>query len=222
MAFAIIQISHLSMIPVKSSHKQDRNALTAMQYSGTVLANVIVISWFAMQLHGKTSQEPESSNSDENASFHMRNYPVFQRAGIICLGLGLMSSIVFHICFKLDCQGDPEEKDVQEKKPAGLRVGDWLRNRKFYQTGAVYMLARLFVTIAQVYMPMYINETLNLDDKYIAWIPAVMYAGGFVISSANKHLSQRIGLRPALILGGLLGIAGSVWLYIGQDQIFLD
>ena len=84
------------MIPVKSSSTQDRNALTAMQYSGTVVANVIVIFWFATQLQDKKARDSNYS------SFGIRNYHVFQRAGLICLGLGVVFSMVFHKTFKLD------------------------------------------------------------------------------------------------------------------------
>ena len=59
-----------------------------------------------------------------------------------------------------------------------------------------------------------VRETLNLEDKYMAWnwIPAIiMHAGGFIVSSTNKHLyiGQNQNHPENWMIGIVMGMAQS-------------
>ena len=63
---------------------------------------------------------------------------------------------------------------------------DWFREPQFYQVAAVYMATRLFVNLSQAYIPLYLQESLELESKFVAIIPLVMYCSGFVTSFGMK------------------------------------
>lgn len=49
--WAIVQVTHLAMIPEMSRNQKDRTELTAMRYSASVISNVIVfvVTWAVLR-----------------------------------------------------------------------------------------------------------------------------------------------------------------------------
>lgn len=60
------------------------------------------------------------------------------------------------------------------------------------QMAVLYMCTRLVVNVSQVYIPMYLTDTLHLTKTYIAIVPLVMYVSGFIVTILTKLISQKI------------------------------
>ena len=75
----------------------------------------------------------------------------------------------------------------------------------------LYCLVRLAVNMLAAYLPFYLQETLQLEKKYISIVPLIQFISGFVVSFAMEPLSKLIGKVGTLILGcGLLLIANGI------------
>ena len=55
------------------------------------------------------------------------------------------------------------------------------------------MCTRLIVNMTQVYLPMYITDTVQLEKSQIALIPLICYLSGFVATFPLKYLSKYLG-----------------------------
>ena len=94
LGWAIVQISHLSMIPVLSGGcDRERTSLTSIRYAATVIAFVVVycVTWawlgYNEEEEGKKTIGPE----DQQA---------FQNASLVCVGFGGATSLLFHLIVK--------------------------------------------------------------------------------------------------------------------------
>jgi len=91
--WACAQISHLALIPDLTACKMERTILTSYRYSATVLATLVVyVSMWA--LLGPLS-------SDEQDTIGPSNAPVFRDVVFICMGLGGIMSLTFHVAVRL-------------------------------------------------------------------------------------------------------------------------
>ena len=69
------------------------------------------------------------------------------------------------------------------------------------------MTTRLFVSLNQIYVPLYLQVSLKLPGLYVATIPLVMFIAGFVTSSMMKFLNRKMGRKATFLLGCGLGKA---------------
>ena len=86
------------------------------------------------------------------------------------------------------------------------------------QVACLYMSTRLFVNVAQSYMPFYLQLTLMLSPTYIAIIPMVMYVSGIFIALIMKTLTKHVGKKLAFGIACLIGGAGCIWLHWGNNK----
>jgi len=87
------QISHLALIPDLTACKMERTVLTSYRYSATVLASLAVyISMWAFL--GPLSSDDENSIGPSKA-------PVFRNVAFICMGVGGIMSLIFHVAVQL-------------------------------------------------------------------------------------------------------------------------
>lgn len=60
------------------------------------------------------------------------------------------------------------------------------------------MVSRLIVNLTQVFIPLYLQETLNLSKESNAYIPLVIYCSGFVgsiiVELMNKKLNNIVSV----------------------------
>lgn len=81
-----------------------------------------------------------------------------------------------------------------------------------FQVSVVYMSTRLFVNLSQVFIPLYLHETLNMTASALASVPLVMFIGSFVTSLVTEKVNRNFGRKLAYIFGSALGICGCVWI----------
>ena len=230
--WAISQISHLSMITAKSSFKCDWYSLTSSRNVGTVFANLVVITTFAILL----SKERKVLPTDDIT---------FANADLVVLCLGALASLIFHAFFKLEEKNDEKSHNCNQEPqsltslqltsltslsipPAIMTdppkanddIKSWLKQAKFYQVATTYTISRLFYTTAQTFVPIYVEETLNKSAVNIAIIQALMYFGGLLISFSSQILIKKCGLEKLLVYGSCIGIAVAAWTFLGVGQTF--
>ena len=168
--WASMQISHLALIPGLTACQNERTGLTAIRYSMTVVSNITVflIAWAFFGMSGDSKLD-----SSDFASF--RNIM------LVVLGLGTVTSILFHAtvdeksCKKPIISGyvemNGESSNLDFVQP--MEKLDWFKEPQFYLVAGVYMSTRLFVNLSQAYLPLYLQESLELRSTYVATIPLV-------------------------------------------------
>ena len=115
---------------------------------------------------------------------------------LITVSVGALFSVLFHVGVK--------ESPSQHYTTLGggearqMRAMDWFRLPPLYQVAALYMLARLFANVTQVYIPLYLQDSLELKEESIAVIPLVMFITGFLSSFGMKKLNQLAGRKVGL------------------------
>lgn len=57
----------------------------------------------------------------------------------------------------------------------------------------LYLSTRLIVNMTQVYLPMFVTDTLSLDKTSIAIIPLICYTSGFISTFPLRYLSKKLG-----------------------------
>ncbi|KRT78525.1 membrane transporter [Oryctes borbonicus] len=182
--WASVQISHLSLIPELTPNEHDRTKLTAIRYCFTVFSNLLVyvITWWV--LHIGTGSGSQIGPDDA---------PKFQYVVWSGMSVGILCSLIFHILVKEGYSGN----DVRGGE---LRMGvrELMCRIEIYQVAVVYMSTRLFVNLSQVFIPLYLHETLNMAASALALVPLVMFIGSFVTAMSIEALNRGFGRRVNL------------------------
>jgi len=238
--WAATQISHLSLIPNLSSCQMKRASLTAMRYGATVVSNITVyaITWLFFGMEGNTD-DIDADDADK-----------FRNIMLITLGIGAFTSLGFHLLTKeptndesidtdnvnheerwkdIDLSEENNEKDVQIDKPPNevkpMSIINWLLEPQLYLVAGVYMCTRLFVNLTQSYIPLYLQDSLDVaknsyGSQMVAIVPMVMFCSGFVLSFATNLMNQGFGRKVTWLLGALLGAGAATWVYFDEGSFY--
>jgi hypothetical protein len=74
-------------------------------------------------------------------------------------------------------------------------MGHLLKDVQLYQVALVYMSTRLFVNLSQIYIPLYLHESLGMGAESLAVIPLVMFLSSFAMSLLVKVLNKKCGRK---------------------------
>lgn len=96
-----------------------------------------------------------------------------------------------------------------------------LRDIKLYQVACVYMPTRLFINLCQIYIPLYLHETLNMAAISLAYIPLTMFVSSFLISLIIERLNTKLGRRIAYSIGALIAICACIWIQFGNGDAYI-
>ncbi|XP_077989047.1 major facilitator superfamily domain-containing protein 12-like [Glandiceps talaboti] len=226
--WASTQISHLSLIPELTSNESTRVELNAIRYAFTVASNICVyaITWLLLDI---TSTMTPSKTSDDvdDSQLTPDDVPEFRKLAFTVIGIGACFSFIFHV-------GTKEKKNnandtnqgnstmYQERKI--MLWKDWLKEPQFYLIALLYMCTRLMVNVSQVYIPMYLTDSLQLGKDKIAIIPLIVYISGFFTSFLMKLVNKYAGRKVTYLLGAILVIAGcgSLWFKTIGNFIYIS
>nr|CAH7727472.1 unnamed protein product [Callosobruchus chinensis] len=203
--WAAVQISHLSLIPELTPNEHDRTKLTAIRYCFTVISNVLVyiITWIVLHM-----------NDGETNKIGPSDGPKFQHVVWSVISLGIVCSVIFHVYVR---EWDNEVSQNVRGSQLRTSVRDLLLSCKVYQVAAVYMSSRLFVNLTQVFIPLYLHETLEMPASSLASVPLIMFVGSLVTSLFIEKINRCCGRKLTYTLGALLGIVACVWIRIGSE-----
>lgn len=75
LGWAIVQITHLAIIPEMSRTQKDRAELTALRYSASVISNVIVfiVTWAVLHANKRTNDD-NTIGPDDAFRFRVNNF----------------------------------------------------------------------------------------------------------------------------------------------------
>ncbi|XP_021931494.1 major facilitator superfamily domain-containing protein 12-like isoform X2 [Zootermopsis nevadensis] len=204
--WASVQISHLSMIPDLTPSEHERTELTAIRYSFTVCSNVLVylITWLVLHI-----------GSENDAQIGPGDIGKFQHIVLIGIGIGALTSSAFHLLVS-------EGSAPGHVRLAGQRksAGSLLKDVQLYQVALVYMSTRLFANLSQVYIPLYLHESLSMGAESLAVVPLVMFLSSFAMSLLVNVLNKKCGRKLAFLVGGILGISACVWIHFGSGVFY--
>ncbi|KAL3290055.1 hypothetical protein HHI36_023425 [Cryptolaemus montrouzieri] len=208
--WAAVQISHLSLIPELTPNEHDRTRLTAIRYCFTVISSILVyiVTWLILHL-----------DSGDDSKLGPADGPKFQHIVWIGLGFGLFCSILFHLCVREeDGFGGSDIRGGQPRH----NVKEILKNIKVYKVALIYMSTRLFVNLSQVFIPLYLHETLDMTASSLALIPLTMFIGSFLMSVGIEKLNRLFGRKMAYTIGVSMGVAACIWVQYGQGTFYIS
>ncbi|XP_068236517.1 major facilitator superfamily domain-containing protein 12-like [Palaemon carinicauda] len=245
-AWACVQVSHLALIPSLANRKTQRTELNSIRYAFMVLANMLVFVITFIFLGVEAFEDKGDTNStttvtptttplptflvaDEykkTGSIGPEQLDSFRNVALTCIGIGTIFSIIFHVgtkepqyCPAKDTTEDEKSTNVQ--KAIRMRKRDWFKMRTFYQVGAMYTATRLYVNLYMTYIPLFVDDTLNMEIIFIAVVPMIMHFSSFLGSFAMKPINRIIGRKRTFSLGCCVGLAACIWIGVsGQSSYF--
>lgn len=205
--WAAVQISHLSMIPTLTNSLLARADLTAIRYSAQVGAAVavFVVTWIVLP-----TNEEAMVRLAEQDSYKFRNI-VFTLTSI-----GLVATTLFHVFLKGNLlensylhKGNIEEARRLFDSSQNDR-NSWVGTSILLRVAMLYVASRLFITLATVYLPLYIEETDVNGKQALATVPLVSYVSSFIAALLLKYINKSCGTKVCYLLGTLIGILSAV------------
>ncbi|XP_032779582.2 major facilitator superfamily domain-containing protein 12 [Daphnia magna] len=210
--WAAVQVSHLSLIPVLAHDERSRTELTALRYAFTVASNITIyaMTWVTLGVTGASQQVVGPEDTTD-----------FRDVVLIAVGIGALFSIFFH------CGVDEVKHNQvyyssmnQPNSPSAMKAFDWLKEKQFYQVAVLYMATRLFVNLSQVYLPLWLQDTLQLGATSVATTPLALFVSGFLTSLAMGPLTQVVGRKVVYLMGALIGMGACVYVWFGNGEFF--
>lgn len=206
--WAAVQISHLSMIPSLTNSVPARADLTAIRYSAQVGAAVVafVVTWIVLP----TSGESMAIQLDQQDDYKFRNI------ALVLTTIGLIATVSFHIFLKANLleQTVSAKSNIEDPaKPSDVssnRRMSWIDITVLLRVAMLYVASRLFITLATVYMPLYIEETKVDGKQALASVPLVSYVSSFTAALLLKYINRICGNKACYFLGAIIGIIAAV------------
>ncbi|GAU98136.1 hypothetical protein RvY_09317 [Ramazzottius varieornatus] len=205
--WASVQIASLAMIPDLTSDDSERVELNSIRYAWTIASNllVFVLTAFVLRYGNKDSERVTPNDAG-----------TFQLIVFVVVGIGVVFSVIFHLGVKEQpfthqhSVGLSDEMTLPGRRHMTWK--SWFIEPHFYIVSCLYMSTRLFVNLTQVYMPMYILDTLRMSKESIGYVPFVVYFVGFLCSIIMKPATRRIGKKVTCVLGIMAGLAVTGWI----------
>ncbi|GAB1604753.1 major facilitator superfamily domain-containing protein 12-like [Argonauta hians] len=205
--WANVQISHLALIPELTKNKHERVSLNSIRYAFTVLSNLAVYSifWFIFNKAAGEKLSPHDTGK-------------FQLLVFIITGIGVFFSFMFHVLSKEKMytpDPEPENKEQESLLSCSKSImtwKSWWYEPQFYMIAVIYMGTRLFINISQIYLPLYITDTIRLKPKNIAIVPLVVYVFSFLTSLLMKLVNSTIGAKLTYAIGLVISMGFSIWI----------
>ena len=234
LGFAIVQNAHLAMIPELSLSDDVRISLSLVRNSMTSLANILgyvgaLIAFTYGPINGQ-----EAINSFKNLMliglgfgltssivFHVftkenRKKPVVVNDDQDCscsmptIHEERLTSFFGHVSLPIFIPSALRTNDEEKMRPK-----DWFQNSQYYLIGLIYLSSRLIFRVSLTYIVYYIEFSLNLEKKFIAIVPVVMFTSGLVIAPIVELAKKRIGMNVIFIISCILGLVACLEIWIG-------
>nr|XP_021206172.1 uncharacterized protein LOC101741261 isoform X1 [Bombyx mori] len=224
--WAVVQISHLAMIPSITDNLQVRAELTSIRYMASVMSSLTVylITWVVLRA---TTYSTFISQTDDYK---------FRDVSLIISGLGVISFMAFHLFFKLrredkSGKGAPvvqngngtfvHQDNEAAKLPAKSKIMYFLRMPLLYQTSLLYVFSRLYWALSLVYVPLFLEERLSVNpsagSELVASVPLVLYISSFFFSLLLKSKINSFGNQVVYFIGSCLSLGSCLWIALAID-----
>lgn len=125
-----------------------------------------------------------------------------QNIALILAALGLIATVCFHVFLKASLLEQTSKPNVEE--PAKLsdvtsnRRVSWIGITVLLRVAMLYVASRLFITLATVYLPLYIEETKVDGKQALASVPLVSYVSSFTAALLLKYINRICGTKVTI------------------------
>ncbi|CAH2254801.1 jg15383 [Pararge aegeria aegeria] len=217
--WAVVQISHLAIIPSITDNLQIRSELTSIRYMASVISSLTVyfITWIVLRA---TNYSTFIGPSDDYK---------FRDVSLIISSIGIASSIIFHVFFKLK----PPIEEIKPKEngrsveagekdstilSAKSKIMHFLQMPLLYQTSLLYVFSRLYWALSLVYVPLFLEERLSVNpnaaegSELVASVPLVLYISSLFFSFLLKSNINKLGHQVAYLIGSFLSLVSCMWI----------
>lgn len=208
--WAAVQISHMALIPEITPRENQRTKLAAIRNGATVFASIFVylVAWGVLRV---TEGTESTISPDDIGKFRVIVWSV------MCFGI--VCSIIFFLNIReLKIQKNTALSEESMKKSKTM---DIFKNVNLYLVGVVYMSSRLFLNLTQVFLSLYLVETLGMVASALALVPLAMYIASFIAAIPVGMITKHVGRKVTYILGAVLGIVGCIWIHWGYGDIYV-
>jgi len=207
--WAAVQIAHMSLIPEITSNKNQRTKLAAVRNGATVVASVLVylVTWWILHISG--------GNNSKIGPEHAQK---FQYIVWSVMTLGTMCSAIFYLIIQ-----EPTLNKVSGNHQDNLPTVSFKKlflNPNLYMIGTVYMSSRLFINLTQVFISLYLSESLDMVASALALVPLAIYIASFVASFPVGMITKKLGRKITYLVGAVLGLTGCIWIHWGQGDMY--
>lgn len=101
-------------------------------------------------------------------------------------------------------------------------ISELFKDLQMYKVAAMYMLTRLFLNLTQIYVPLYLHETLHMAATSLAVIPLIMYLSSFKASLIIKYINKKVGLKIVYAIGVILALFACTAIKFGHGDFFVS
>nr|CAD7259960.1 unnamed protein product [Timema shepardi] len=211
--WAMVQISHLSLITDLTPSKEERAELTAIRYTASVCAGVGVYSVTWVVFHATKTEFSDKISLGDDYKFR----DIVIAGGVV----GLITTIWFHL-------GVPKTNTIQRITESRVRdmtslwqgTLQYLCSLVLLQVALLYVASRMFHTLCLVYMPLYLSESVSEDSESLATVPLLTYIASFVPSFGIKYLSNNLGNKTIYMVGAAVSVIACLWIQYGSGEDF--
>ena len=196
--WASVQISHLSLIPEITKNDSERVSLNSIRYFFTILANLTIFSVLAA-LFGM-SGDGEIGPDDLDSFWYL---------ALGTIVVGAVFSILFHIGVRESTNYEKDTSDLGKDGDSSGRAITWYQwflKPEFYLVALIYMCTRLVVNVSQVYISLYLIDSLDLSKLSVAFSPLVIYVSGLITTLLMKYINMLLGRELTYFVG-----LGFIW-----------
>lgn len=120
---------------------------------------------------------------------------------MILTTLGVTTTIFFHIFLKANLLEQTIAPKPNTEKPTKLsgvstnRQMSWIGITILLKVAMLYVASRLFIILATVYLPLYIEETKVDGKQALASVPLVSYVSSFTAALLFKYINRICGTK---------------------------
>lgn len=243
--WAATQINHLALIPELARNREEKVNLNAIRYAFTVLSNIMVYvtTWVVFNYSGEAANQLGPGDLPEFRNIVM----VVVATGVLfsfLFHIGVKEDSIRQRFPEINGDASSQNSASEDLAPPVVTVpnektslisstppapddpsvkrlmkwNEWFRRPIFYQMALLYMCTRLVVNLSQVYLPMYLTDTLKLGKMYIAIIPLVVYVSGFFAAVLTKPITKVLRNEVVYMVGSLLVVGACTWTHFLKEN----
>nr|XP_018908403.1 PREDICTED: major facilitator superfamily domain-containing protein 12-like isoform X1 [Bemisia tabaci] len=178
-SWALVQISHLSLIPELTHVTEERAELTSIRYMSSVCSNIMVYVFAWLFLHDSMGMRMDLIGPADSYKF--------QSLSFVVTFTGVIGTLLFH-CFVHEKGSSASISNPPSNNQTFPRTeSQYCCQSELYKVATLYTASRLFLTISMVYIPLYVNEAHVSDSGTLASVPLVSYIASLGASLLMRH-----------------------------------
>ncbi|CAH1712713.1 unnamed protein product [Aphis gossypii] len=213
MAWALVQISHLSLIPELTDLSLERGKLTSIRYVFTVSTNILmfIIAWLVFR--------GVRNNGNMGSLIGPNDSEKFQMLALIATTIGVFSAFIFHGLLKSPRNTNKKLMYRQNRQINFDKILQFCKNVHLYQVAIVFTTCKLLINIALIYIPLFINESAINESGTIASIPLVAYISSLITSIGVEYVKPYFKSDKAIFtIGSVISIFGSLLVFFNPNN----